>query len=92
MPIIVNVPAPLRNLTNGEHKINANGSNIGEIINFMESNYEGVKKRICDDEGNVRPFVNIYLNGEDIRHLSNILTKVKVGDEISIVPSVAGGN
>ena len=66
--------------------------NIGEIINFMESNYEGVKKRICDDEGNVRPFVNIYLNGEDIRHLSDITTEVKNGDEISIVPAVAGGN
>ena len=91
MPIIVNVPAPLRNLTNGKHKINVTGSNIEEIINYMELNYEGVKKRICDDEGNVRPFVNIYLNGEDIRHLLEISTKVKDGDEISIVPAVAGG-
>ena len=91
MAIKVNVPAPLRSLTAGEHKIDGKGSNIKEIIDNMELQYQGVKQRICDEQGNVRPFVNIYLNGEDIRHLSEISTEVKDGDEISIVPAVAGG-
>ena len=69
----------------------AEGSTIDEILQSLDTTYPGLKERICDDQGNVRRFVNVYLNDEDIRFLDEKATAVKDGDEISIVPAIAGG-
>lgn len=87
----IRIPAPLRKLTREQELVEAAGSDIGEILADLEKNYPGLKERICDETGNVRRFVNIFLNDEDIRFLEEKATKVKDGDEISIVPAIAGG-
>ncbi len=87
----VRIPTPLRKLTQGAEEVQAAGSNIGEIIANLESSYPGIKARICDDDGKVRRFVNIFANDEDIRFLKNLDTPVGDSDEISIVPAIAGG-
>ena len=69
----------------------ADGSTIDEILQSLDSAYPGLKGRICDEQGNVRRFVNVYLNDEDIRFLEDKATTVRAGDEISIVPAIAGG-
>ena len=87
----VRIPTPLRKLTNELEVVEAGGSNISEVIASLDSAFPGLKERICDDEGNVRRFVNIFVNDEDIRFLEENKTAVKPTDEISIVPAIAGG-
>jgi len=87
----IRIPAPLRKLTNDQEVVSATGANIGEIIADLDKNHPGLKERICDESGNVRRFVNIFLNDEDIRFLEEKATVVKDTDEISIVPAIAGG-
>ena len=87
----VRIPTPLRKLTQGNEEVAAAGATIGELIADLEKNYPGIKARICDDEGKVRRFVNIFANDEDIRFLKNLDTEIKDSDEISIVPAIAGG-
>ncbi len=87
----VRIPTPLRKLTKEQDVVTAAGSNIEEILGDLERNFPGLKERICDDQGNVRRFVNVFLNDEDIRFLQERATLVKDGDEISIVPAIAGG-
>ena len=87
----VRIPTPLRKLTQGADEVQITGANIGEIIAGLESSYPGIKARICDDDGKVRRFVNIFANDEDIRFLQNLDTPVGEADEISIVPAIAGG-
>jgi molybdopterin synthase sulfur carrier subunit len=91
MAINVRIPTPLRKLTNEQELVTASGANIGEIIASLDSTFPGLKERICDDSGNVRRFVNIFVNDEDIRFMQDTATAVKEGDEISIVPAIAGG-
>ncbi len=81
----------MRKLTNDQELVQAAGANIGELIENLENSYPGIKERLCDQNGNVRRFVNIFLNDEDIRFLEDKATVVKEGDEISIVPAIAGG-
>ena len=81
----------MRKLTNDQELVQAAGANIGELIDSLEQSYPGIKERLCDQNGNVRRFVNIFLNDEDIRFLDDKATAVKEGDEISIVPAIAGG-
>jgi molybdopterin synthase sulfur carrier subunit len=81
----------MRKLTNEQELVEAAGANIGELIEDLEKSYPGIKERLCDQNGNVRRFVNIFLNDEDIRFLEDKSTTVKEGDEISIVPAIAGG-
>jgi molybdopterin synthase sulfur carrier subunit len=90
MPTI-RIPTPLRKLTNEQEVVQAAGSNIEAIIADLDKNFPGLKERICDENGNVRRFVNIFLNDEDIRFLDEKATAVNEGDEISIVPAIAGG-
>jgi molybdopterin synthase sulfur carrier subunit len=90
MAITVRIPTPLRTLTEGKDEVEANGSNVRQVIDDLERRYPGMKERLCDDKG-VRRFVNIYANEEDIRFLENLDTQVKDGDSISIVPAIAGG-
>jgi molybdopterin synthase sulfur carrier subunit len=94
MPISVRIPTPLRKFTGGAESVTASGAGgatVAAIIEDVESRHPGLKERICDDAGKVRRFVNLYVNGEDIRFLSSLDTPVKDGDEISIVPAIAGG-
>jgi sulfur-carrier protein len=91
MATTVRIPTPLRKLTNEQEVVTAEGANIGEILTHLDKTYPGLGERICDEGGNVRKFVNIFLNDEDIRFLEERNTAVKDGDEISIVPAIAGG-
>lgn len=87
----VRIPTPLRKLTDGKEEVTADGTTVGEVISNLEKAHPGIKARICDDSGEVRKFVNIFANDEDIRFLSNLDTPVKDSDEVSIVPAIAGG-
>jgi molybdopterin synthase sulfur carrier subunit len=91
MSVRVRVPTPLRKFTQGADEVNAQGTNIRGLVEDLEKNYPGIKERICDENGKIRRFVNVYLNGDDIRFLQNLETSVKEGDNISIVPAIAGG-
>ncbi len=91
MSIMVRIPTPLRKVTNGDDKVTVEGETLGLIIESMESQYPGIKGRLCDDQGELRNFVNIYVNGEDVRFLDGLDTATNTGDEVSIVPAVAGG-
>ena len=91
MSISVRIPTPLRRVTNGQDKADVTGSTLKELIDDLASQFPDIKARICDDEGQLRNFVNVYVNGEDVRLLEGIDTPTKDGDDISIVPAVAGG-
>lgn len=91
MSTSIRIPTPLRKLTGEQEVVQADGATIEEILQSLEGSYPGLKDRICDEQGNVRRFVNVYLNDEDIRFLDEKATAVKAGDEISIVPAIAGG-
>ena len=92
MPISVRIPTPLRKFTGGAESVTASGATVAAIVQDVEGRHPGLKERICDDAGKVRRFVNVYVNGEDIRFLASLDTPVKEGDEISIVPAIAGGS
>jgi molybdopterin synthase sulfur carrier subunit len=87
----VRIPTPLRKLTNNEEIVEVNSATIGEAITELQARYPGIKERLVDDNGEVRRFVNVYVNEEDIRFLQNQSTPLKDGDEISIIPAIAGG-
>ncbi|HBG45551.1 MAG TPA: molybdopterin synthase sulfur carrier subunit [Deltaproteobacteria bacterium] len=91
MAVKVRIPTPLRKLTNGSDEVTASGANVAEIIEDLERNYPGLKERICEDNGKLRRFVNIYLNDEDIRFKENMETALRENDELSIIPAIAGG-
>ena len=91
MPVVVRVPTPLRKVTNGQESVDVGGATVEEGLANLESQYPGIKERIVDANGQLHRFVNIYVNGEDIRFLEGLATSVKDGDELSIVPAVAGG-
>ena len=91
MAVIVRIPTPLRRLTQNLAEVETEGANIEGIIENLEANYPGMKERLCDEGGNIRRFVNIYLNDEDIRFLDGKSTAVADGAEISIIPAIAGG-
>jgi molybdopterin synthase sulfur carrier subunit len=87
----VRIPTPLRKLTNNEELIEVNAGTVGAAITELQSRYPGIKERLVDDTGAIRRFVNVYVNEEDIRFLQNQETPLKNGDEISIIPAIAGG-
>ena len=87
----VRIPTPLRKLTNNEEVVEVNAFTIGEVIEELQNRYPGFKERVLDETGAVRRFVNVYVNEEDIRFLQNQDTVLKDGDEISIIPAIAGG-
>ena len=91
MPIKVRIPTPLRSLTNGSEEVSVEGKSIKEVIDNLEANHNGIKERLCDENGQIRRFINFYLNDEDIRFKDNQETPVNDGDQISIVPAIAGG-
>jgi MoaD family protein len=91
MAVKVLIPTPLQKFTNEQATIECSASNVGELIESLESNCPGIKARLCDEEGKPRRFLNFYVNSEDIRFLEGTATALNDGDEVSIVPAVAGG-
>ena len=91
MSVKVLIPTPLQKFTKDEATVECDGKNISDLMDALESKFPGIKKRLCDDKGELRRFVNFYVNSEDIRFLDNKETELKDGDEVSIVPAVAGG-
>ncbi|HYE32555.1 MAG TPA: ubiquitin-like small modifier protein 1 [Methylomirabilota bacterium] len=87
----VRIPTPLRKLTNNEELVEVEAATVGDAINQLQTRYPGIKERLLDENGAVRRFVNVYVNEEDIRFLQNQNTPIKNGDEISIIPAIAGG-
>ncbi len=91
MSVKVRIPTPLRELTNNQDVVAIEAETLAACIDGLESAFAGLKDRICDEEGELRRFVNIYVRGEDVRFLHGLETELKAGDEVSIVPAVAGG-
>ena len=91
MSVTVRIPTPLRRLTDGQDKVSVDGATLGDIVGSLETQFPGIKERLCDESGEIRNFVNVYVNGEDVRFLDGLNSQTKAGDEISIVPAVAGG-
>jgi sulfur-carrier protein len=91
MSVRVRVPTPLRKYTQGADEVTGQGSTVKALVDDLEKSFPGIKERICDETGKVRRFVNVYVNGDDIRFLQNLETNLKEGDNISIVPAIAGG-
>lgn len=92
MAITVRIPTPLRKLTNEQDTVTASeGGTLGQLIDALEQQYPGLKERLCDETGELRRFVNIYVNGDDVRFHSGLQTPVEADAEVSIVPAVAGG-
>lgn len=87
----VRIPTPLRKLTSDLDEVSVSASDVSELIETMESQYPGIKDRLCDEEGNVRRFINLYVNNEDIRFLDGKDTKLSESDVVSIIPAIAGG-
>ena len=87
----IRIPMPLRRLTNDVDVVNSEAATLGEAVELLEAEFPGIKERIVGDDGEIRRFVNIYVNGEDVRFLDNLGTALKAADEVSIVPAVAGG-
>jgi len=91
MTVSVRIPTPLRKLTGGADEVSIEAATVGEMIDNLEVAHAGLKERLCDDKGEIRRFVNIYLNDEDVRFLKGRETELKDGDEVSIFPAIAGG-
>jgi molybdopterin synthase sulfur carrier subunit len=89
--IKVRIPTPLRKLTGEKGEIETEGKNIQDLINALEQKFPGLRDRLCDEQGEIRRFVNIYVNEEDIRFMQGKETLLKAGDIVSIVPAIAGG-
>jgi len=91
MAVTVSVPTILRTHTGGEKSVQASGSNIGEVIEDLESQYGGIKARLVK-EGSLHRFVNVYVNDEDVRFTGGLAAVVNDGDNVTILPAVAGGS
>ncbi len=92
MEVHVRIPTPLKKLTGEQDIIKAKGRTVGEVIQWLTETYPGLKERLRDEQGGVRRFINIYVNNEDIRFIQNLETPLKDGDQLSIIPAIAGGS
>jgi len=92
MSVTVRIPTPLRKLTGGADDVSIEAASVGEMIDNLESAHAGLKERLCDEAGDIRRFVNIYVNDEDVRFLQGKDTPLSDNDQVSIVPAIAGGN
>ena len=91
MPVQVLIPTPLQKFTNDEASVELDATSVDALVDALDNRYPGLKGRLCDEVGKLRRFLNVYVNSEDIRFLDNQATALKDGDEVSIVPAVAGG-
>ncbi len=90
--INVLIPAPLRRYTGGESKVTGGGATVAELLDGLESSYPGLRDRILEDDGDIRRFVNVFVNGQNVRKLQGAATAISDGDEVGIVPAMAGGS
>jgi molybdopterin synthase sulfur carrier subunit len=88
----VRIPSPLRRYTNGQSKVQSKGTNIFELVDNLEARYPGIKSRLCDESGNIKRYVNVFINDEEIRTLQGTDTPITDKDEVSIIPAMAGGS
>ena len=91
MAVVVRIPTPLRSLTKGSAEVQAKGQTIDDVMQDLERQFPGMRDRLVDDKGELRRFINLYVNEEDIRFLEGAKTTLKTGDSVSIVPAIAGG-
>jgi molybdopterin synthase sulfur carrier subunit len=91
MPVQVRIPTPLRSITKGNAEVRAVGGTVAEVVDDLERQFPGLRERLVDEHGELRRFVNIYVNEEDIRFVEGKKTALKDGDTLSIVPAIAGG-
>jgi molybdopterin synthase sulfur carrier subunit len=91
MAITVNIPTPLRKLTNNQSEVEIDASTVGELVDSLEAAYSGIAEKLLDDGGEIRRYVNVFVNDEDIRFLDGKGTLLNDGDSVSIVPAIAGG-
>ena len=91
MAVNVNIPTPLRKLTNNESEVSVEAGSVGDLIDVLEANYSGIAEKLLDEKGEIRRYVNVFVNDEDIRFLDGKGTALKDGDNISIVAAIAGG-
>ncbi|MBI4491626.1 MAG: MoaD/ThiS family protein [Chloroflexi bacterium] len=91
MSVTVRIPAPLRSVTGGAAAVQVESGSVANILGQLEARYPDIRARLRDPEGQLRRFVNLYVNGEDVRFLQGLETSLKPGDEVSIIPAVAGG-
>ena len=91
MEVIVKLPVELRNLTEGEGEVSGNADNVRELIKDLENKYPGIEERLCDESGEIRRFVNVFVGQEDIRFLKGLDTQMESGAQVSIIPAIAGG-
>jgi sulfur-carrier protein len=91
MAVKVVIPAQLRQYTQDQSSIEVDGATVGDVLSAVESQFPGIQERICEPDGRIRRFVNVFVNGEDVRALNGTETPVKDGDEVGIIPAVAGG-
>ena len=91
MPVCVKIPTPLQKFVESKSEVYVEGKNVEEVLKYLEDRYPGIKGRLYDDQGQLRRFVNFFINKDDIRTLQGAQTPVKDGDEISIIPAIAGG-
>ncbi len=91
MAVLVRIPTPLRSLTKGQAEVQVAADNVADLIDDLEKQFPGIKERLVDEGGEVRRFINFYINEEDVRFLQGAKTALKVGDQVSIVPAIAGG-
>jgi molybdopterin synthase sulfur carrier subunit len=92
MPVLVRIPTPLRTMTKGAAEVHADADTVGGVIDALDRQFPGLRDRIVEESGQIRRFVNIYVNQEDIRFLDGDKTALKQGDEVAIVPAIAGGS
>jgi molybdopterin synthase sulfur carrier subunit len=91
MAVIVRIPTPLQKFTKNQSEVQAEGTTIQEVLAHLDSSFPGIRERLCDEQGMVRKFINLYLNDEDIRFIGGEKTVLKDGDELAIIPAIAGG-
>ena len=91
MAVTIRSPTPLRKFTEGKSEVDVEGGTVREIFDDVENRHGGLKDKIFDDAGEVRRFINVFVNGEDVRHAEGLDTPVKDGDALSVVPAIAGG-
>ena len=91
MPATVHVPTPLRKLTNNQAEVEIDAGTVAELMANLENAYNGIGEKLLDETGEIRRYVNVYVNDEDIRFLDGMDTPLKDGDSVSIVPAIAGG-
>ncbi len=91
MSVKIIIPTPLRQYAENRDSVKLSGQNIGELLNNLMQKFPNMKKHLFSEDGQIRNFVNVYVNDDDIRYLENNATRLKEGDVISIIPSVAGG-